>query len=645
MTRRWLPLTLLAAYAVAFAGRALGGDLLVFDDHPGQLYRLAHAITLGPAPWRFNPGWWAGYAELQFYPPGFAWLGALLHLAAGGSLDLAAVYRILLWLAWALPGAATYLLLRRALGDPWLALPGAFVALTLSAGCRSGVEEGLRWGLIAARLGWGVLPLLAWSLLRWAEGGARPPAAAAALVAAVLLLHPAHAPTAAVLLFLAALHRPPRRRRLGAAALLLAAALGLAAVWLLPLLVHLSMALPLAWAEASPASLLWRLASQPIVWVLAALGVAAWWRRAQLPVAARWLLGLAPAMAVVVGAALVLQRAGVAWLPADRLMDGLYLGLVLAGALGFATLAGPLARPAPAALLAVLVCLPLAWAPGEAGLTLWPRAREWPGEQEVVRGLRMDALWEALRQAPRGRVLFLRSGVPLDWRAEWWRPHTHVTALTPLRTGRSIVGGTFTHPAPVAGLVYTGSAVSRPITLLAEQRDGESLFGRPAGALDAAAFNPLARALGVGLVVALESDAGRFRFLTDNQEVSLLSRIGPFRLFTLAGAAPEPVRVGPQQWRAALGARSAGWAPIAIAYSPLWIARAGGQVLPVRRDAHGLLEVALPAPVPSVDLEHRPGPAEYTGLTLSLLSLAALSLWRFWSAAGRRGRSERAGAS
>ena len=84
MTRAWLPPALLAAYAVAFGWRALGGGLLVIDDHPGQLYRLAHAITLGLAPWRFNPGWWAGYAELQYYPPGFAWLGALVHLAAAG---------------------------------------------------------------------------------------------------------------------------------------------------------------------------------------------------------------------------------------------------------------------------------------------------------------------------------------------------------------------------------------------------------------------------------------------------------------------------------------------------------------------------------------------------------------------------------
>ena len=61
----------------------------------------------------------------------------------------------------------------------------------------------------------------------------------------------------------------------------------------------------------------------------------------------------------------------------------------------------------------------------------------------------------------------------------------------------------------MAGLVYTGSAASRPLTMLAEQRDGQTLFGRPLEALPPETFNQLARSLGIGLVVALEEDVGQ----------------------------------------------------------------------------------------------------------------------------------------
>jgi len=624
VTRAWLPPALLAAYAAAFGARALGGGLLVFDDHPGQFYRLAHAITLGLAPWRFDPGWWAGYAELQYYPPGFAWLGALVHAAALGALAPAAVYQALLWVAWVLPGAATYALLRRLLGDPWLALPGAFVALTLSAGCRSGVEEGLRWGLVAARLGWGVLPLLAWSLLDWAERGGRPRRAVPLLVAAVVLLHPAHAPAAGALVVLAATHRGPRRRRLRDAALVLATGAGLAGVWLVPLLAHLGMALPLAWQETSPTPLGWRLLSQPVLIALALLGLPAW-RRGSPGAAPRWLLGLAPALIGVVALdALVAAPLGVAWLPADRVVDGLLWALVLGGGLGVAGLARRLARPEAVALLALAVCLPLSWGADEPGLSLWPRAGQWPKEREVVRGLRMDALWKEIRGAPPGRVLFLRSGVPLDWRPEWWRAHTHITALTPIRTGRAIVGGTFTHPSPVAGLVYTGSADTRPVTELAEQRDGRTLFGRPLETLDPGSFNRLAHRLGVSMIVALEEDARVAPFLTENPEVKRRSLRGPFAVFTVARARSIPTAIGPQRWGVDTSGASPGWLPLSVAYSPLWVARADGATIPARRDALGLLEVALPAGAGLVELEHRAGWAEWAGAAASLLSAAAL---------------------
>ena len=81
--RREAPLILLVLYGGAFAYAAFGRGVPAFDDHPGQLFRLWHALDRSlPSPlWTadWNPDWWGGYPELQFYPPGFAMLGAALR--------------------------------------------------------------------------------------------------------------------------------------------------------------------------------------------------------------------------------------------------------------------------------------------------------------------------------------------------------------------------------------------------------------------------------------------------------------------------------------------------------------------------------------------------------------------------------------
>jgi hypothetical protein len=243
-----------------------------------------------------------------------------------------------------------------------------------------------------------------------------------------------------------------------------------------------------------------------------------------------------------------------------------------------------------------------------------------------VRGLRFDALWAALRTAPPGRILFVRSGVSLDWRPEWWRPHTHLTGLTPVLAGRAIVGGTFTHPSPVAGLVYVGSAANRPLTLLAEQRDGRTLFGVALPSLDAPTFDRYAARLGVSTVVAVEEDAGAGPFLDANPELCRSTRVGPFAVFVFRAPREEPTPIGPQRWRMSIPPGASGWIPLAIAYSPLWRVQAGGDPIPARRDALGLLEVMPPPGTAAVELEHRAGHAEWAGTAVSVLGLAALGL-------------------
>jgi len=631
VARPWLPPLLLAAYAFAFAWRALGGGLLIVDDHPGQLYRLARVAELGPWPWRLDPGWWAGYAELQYYPPGAAYLGAALQVFSLGALGADAAYQMLLWVIYLLPGATTYFLLVRVLGRPWLALPGAFLALTLSGGSRSGVEEGLRWGLIAARLGWSLLPLLALSLRTWTER-ARPPLAAALILASIILIHPAHAPAGFVLIFLSAAEGPGGlRARMAAGGLLTLAAGGLAAFWLVPLLAHLEMALPLAWGDSSLGALAAQIVTRPLlIGLCVASALACWPTRAAASPAARdrWLVRFAPALTAVIALdAVVIQPLGLMWLPADRLMDSLLLALILGASRALGEVAPRLRRYPDwgVALAAIAGCALLASPDrAEPTLTLWPRRgpSEWTQEATLVAGARLDDLWTALRNAPPGRILFVRSSVPLAYgRREWWRPHSHITALAPIRTGRAIVNGTFTHPSPIAGLAYTGAAVNRPITLLVEQRDGLTLFGRALDALTPAEFDRLAGPLRISAVVALDEDEGRLPFLDDNPGFARPSRVGPFLIYASREPRALPVLVAPQRWQFRAPEPSGEWGTTGFAYSPLWRARAGDQRLAVRRDELGMLEVKLPAgPSTVVELSHAPGLAEWIGVGVTVLT-------------------------
>jgi len=353
--------------------------------------------------------------------------------------------------------------------------------------------------------------------------------------------------------------------------------------------------------------------------------------RRPLPPDSKWILWWAPAMGVVVALdAFVAAPLGLLWLPADRLLDGLLLALLIGASLAMSSLTArlPGVRPPFAAGAMILACMVLSagsLAPDEPSLSLWPRKGQWPKYEEVVRGSRLDALWQTLREAPPGRVLFLRSGLTLEYRPEWWRPHTHLTALTPLRAGREIINGTFTHPAPVAGFFYTGSASSGPITMLVEQRDGVTLFGQSLEALSADEFAAHCARLEVSAVVATDEDIGRLGFLEGNQTFTTPTLIGPFRVYLARERRSLPIPVGLQAWRLHAAPGSGAFTATGFAYSPLMTATAGGGTLLARRDGFGMLEVERPPGGASdIMLTHVPGWAEWTGALLSALSAAVL---------------------
>lgn len=621
ITRRLLPAGLLAAYAVAFASRALGGGLSVFDDHPGQLYRLWHVLSRGPAPWAWNTGWWTGYPELQFYPPGFAYLGALAHAITLGRLAPETVYQVLLWLAWMAPGATSFLLLARLLPSPWLALPGAFVALTLSAGTASGVDGGVRVGMAGARMAAALLPLVVLALGPVPAGAARARRLAPLLVAAVALVHPAMLPAAAALVLLAArLGAGTARRRLLDAGWTLGVAALLTAFWSVPLLARVAETRPLAWGHLALGDAF----ARPLVPVLVGLAVLAAMRPLSPleAVVARfpWVM-----TAVVAVDALVLEPLGVRWLPADRVADGAWVAFTLAAGLGAGRALAALGSrlTVPGAAMAAVGAAAVLGLPGET-LTVWPRLSQWPTWTPTVRGIRLAELWRSLETLPPGRVLFVRSAVPLAHGTEWYRPHSHLTALTPLVAGRAIVNGTFTHPSPVAAVLYAGPAARGPIRQLVERLDGHSLFGVSLADLDGATLDRLANVLAVTVVVAVEDDATRLRALEESATFVRRPAPAPFILYARDTAAALPAELTAGRWRVRLEGEPGAWVRANVAYYPLWTATANGRAVDVRRGAMNQLEVRLPEPKTEVELVYRPGAWEKTGLALTALALPTL---------------------
>ena len=226
-------------------------------------------------------------------------------------------------------------------------------------------------------------------------------------------------------------------------------------------------------------------------------------------------------------------------------------------------------------------------------------------------------------------MLFVRSGVPLVHGPEWWRPHTHATALTPMGSGRDIVHGTFTHPSPIAALVYRGDAGRAPITELAERRDGDSLFGQPLDAVDVARFSARADRLGIVAIIALEDDVTRLDWLPERTPFRRRIPLAPFAIFAREGGVPLPERDG-SAWRITLAGEVGAWVPARVAYYPLWRAESAGARLARRRGEDGILEVRLTQRQQAVTLRYGAGVPEILGIAATGAALVAwaVAAWK-----------------
>ena len=640
LNRPWLrdllALLLLIGFATLTGGFLLRNDLFIYGDHPGQFIRLWSSAGESRHLLGWNPVWYAGYPEMQFYPPGFVLLGWGLDLLTLRRLPDFLLYQLLVFLAYLLPALTAYALARTVAGSRWVGLVTGIVTLFFSE--LWGGAGAVFVGLIAERLAFGLAPLVL--LAGWQAMQARHPwrwwAAAGLALAAVALMHPFHAVAPVLFLAVAALMQPRRWAHLRDLALAGLLALALVAFWLLPLTVHVEYAAPMIRANLGQ-TVDWL--SRPGVLSYLAIGLLLsvallMQRRRALAafVVSAWATVLMLVALVLLDHLVLFGRLHFYLLDPVRFVGAIYLLVVLMAGLGLGHLPCLASRGGRRRTTGLLGALALAGALIWLGQPLLALVRLQRDPQRFLSRARenypLDDTWQHLRSGE-GRVLFTSYSLRLG------ETPTSLKAVTPYFTGRPTVGGTFSHWSPVARFLWVGRPDADLLPERVELTDDVSLGGRTWSEWTDAEFFDLCHRLYVTTIVTTWSDWNARTFLDAAPHVRSDYSNDLFVVYRVLDPEPGLVEAdlatatlleeGPSALRVSVSGAGAGASLfVRITDYPLWEVTAGDVVLPHHADDLGLMVVPLPAGTYEVDLRYRLGSAERVG---AWISLAAAALW------------------
>lgn len=650
----------LATVAWAIGGFLLRDDVFIYGDHPGHYwitwYTLNVAAPLHHRLIDWISGWYAGYPELQFTPPGYVLLAFLVNVITWGKLSTALIYEVVVFIGYALPGFTFYYALRHLGFGARVGFLAGLFALVFPAFFDGATA--LFIGMIGSRLAFGLNALVfAWAV-DWLEDRRSQYALAAAFAfAAVILSHPYHAIGIAVALGLYVIvRRLPLFQAFCRLGVIIMCALALDAFWLVPLFAYSSTAMiPVI---RSTLDQTWRIMTDSFLLPYALFALIAvgriWRERISQCAAVRQrsavliVLLVAPVSlgaAMLVTHAVLIERLRIYQIDPIRLIGDYFFLIIWIAAIGASEVVDWIARivgtrgiPAGAVawICTLVISAPFIVPYVDSAAYYQPRADGEPRFlSQAMSDYRLEEFWQTLSETP-GRVLFTSYSTNLNAREENPFPTT-LTALTPLFAKRPIVGGTYTAWSPVAAQMWVGQAHPQVLWGLSQDQDDKSLFGSPLTALSDVRLAEICRRLNITAIVASDNDYQTRLFLDSSPLFQSYYNNGFFFVYRPKDAQPawadaenarvdvvkfedEYIKLSVQEARAGTIAR------VKLYAYPLWRAYdESGIEIPVREDDLGLVEITLaPRGDYSITLRYSDGLPAQAGRGISAVSVVSL---------------------
>ncbi len=640
---------------------------VIHDDNPGVFFALWYSLNIAIPQigniFTWNPYWSAGIPFMQFYPPGFLFIGIFLDTITLHLLSVENIYFLLILFTYFLPGVSTFLLYKR-LG---LSRTSTFFTVLVMMLYHVAILDsmflgadigGMAIGMLSNRIAIGLFPLAIYFAIACFQehGRLRDVVLTGLTLGMIYLTHPMHSflPTLGIFFVWLFNHRS-LRKGFGVFSI----AIGTSAFWVLPLL-HKSSCIKIGfmwpfslqhlgmWAEIlSPYLILYALS---IIWVYRYASLHQ--KKIGLP-----LICLVPAMLlfIIFNYLILFNCFDIGFFDAFRMNDSFFYPVLLVSGIGLEAIINWTNKERQGIESTELIPQNMLWKKRTlsgiiAGIIFYtifnPLIADLPEKspyrvchfKDIANEFELNNLWQILRERPKGRIL---PTTPVIQYFNYSGCHTHLWGMSPIFTGKEVIGCTAGLPV---GNYYIHGEKQRILTQMPEGCKNYSLFGmRYKDELTEEKLYNICCRLNIKTIVVTSQEPNALLFFKKSKLFALTDQSNIFSIFDVSGYSPTLLDVSnvssqvisykPNRIEIRIqDAKNDTEAILKISHYPLWHASINAKPLKLIMDDLGLIKFTIPKGKDyTIVFEYKNRLVEHAGMiitSITLLGILSVFLWK-----------------